>query len=85
MLSYLLKAASSDCSNSVKNSVRFEEVGGLYIENISHFFLLIFLLIVALHAARANILCKRRFLYKNLSNQPCAYWKQSCHNQKIPG
>ena len=28
MLSYLLKAASSDCSNSVKNSVRFEEVGG---------------------------------------------------------
>ena len=32
-----------------------------------------------------NIQCKKRFSFvENLSNQPCAYWKQSCHNQKYP-
>ena len=31
ILSYLLIASSSECSSSVKNSVKFEELGGLYI------------------------------------------------------
>ena len=34
---------------------------------------------------KKNILCKKRFSFvENLSNQPCTYWKQSCHNQKYP-